>query len=170
MQTPALGGATNRALPESTLKSSDSAENSDMAAVKNISPKILPTQQNTQQKQAPKKETPTTPQTFARLATPESTPAEDKAEAPQSLMMLPPSTNSAESEGLSAGNPMADTATPPLGASAKIAASAVRFAFSGDLPTIEPMQSVTITSSINTNSQDFPTKSIEVIRDDIARG
>lgn len=164
MQTPTLGGATNRALPESALKSSDSTENRDMAAVKNISPKIAPTQQNTQQKQAPKKETPTTPQTFARLATPESTPAEDKAEAPQSLMMLPPSTNSTESEGLSADNPMADTATPPLGA------PAVRFAFSGDLPTIEPMQSVTITSSDNTNSQDFPTKSIEVIRDDIARG
>jgi hypothetical protein len=61
-------------------------------------------------------------------------------------------------------------AGPPLGASAKIAVSTVRFSFPGDLPYIEPVQSVTIASSGGVMLQDFPTKPPEVIRDEIAKG
>lgn len=140
MQAPALGGATNRALPES---SAPTTANDDMAAVRNISPKNpkqtpATTQENRMRDvapQAPKLES--QPDALAQKSAPN--------EPSITALTAPAPTDAGTTSDTSLMYGGAPTSSSPM--MAKIAPSAVRFAFSGEIPAVDPMQSVTISAS-----------------------
>lgn len=173
METPPLGGVVNRMIPQASLKraTNEQATTDSMAAVKNMSPKldwtadiIAPIAQKVT---TPKSDTQARTLQVPTEVSTKKLPETSANSQPQIPQTTPPQEYSGVNN-LSVPAPSADIASPS--AMAKVAVTEVRYSYSGDLPAFEPLQSVVIESSGGQNAQDFPAKSIEVIRDELVKG